>query len=341
VVKAAAIRASAITPEEVAWLWPGRLPLGGVTLLAGSPGLGKSLLSIQLAAQVSRGLLDGEPGASLLLTAEDSHAHTVVPRLAAAGADLDRVYLGTLEDEHGFERQFQFPNDIGELEGQIRETEARLVVVDPLMAHLPGSVNSWQDQGVRRALAPLRATAESTGAAILIIGHLNKGQGSDPLQRIGGSVGIPAAARSVLLLERNPADPQGETGLQRVVAQAKSNLGPLAESLLFELGAGPAGGLEAGLIRQLGPASYTASELLVRDDPVSGSALQEAKEFLHEALRDGPLPVVEINEQASRLGIAEPTLKRARRDLAVKAAKDGMSGGWHLALPTATETAGA
>jgi hypothetical protein len=76
-------------------------------------------------------------------------------------------------------------------------------MVDPLMAHLPVQVNSWKDQMVRQALAPLHGLAEETGAAVLVVAHLNKGQGTDPLHRLGGSIGIPAAARSVLLLGRS------------------------------------------------------------------------------------------------------------------------------------------
>ena len=78
------IRASQLEVRPVEWLWPGRVPLGGVTVLAGEPGLGKSLLSVWLTARLSRGDL-GKPGTSLLLTAEDSRERTVLPRLVAAG----------------------------------------------------------------------------------------------------------------------------------------------------------------------------------------------------------------------------------------------------------------
>lgn len=338
--KAAATKASTIVPKEVAWLWPGRLALGAVTLLAGRPGLGKSMLSIDLAARLSRGELLGQPATSLLLTAEDSHEYTVVPRLLAATADLERVYLARLEDEDGFERQFQFPDDIKELEQQIEETQARFVVIDPLTAHLRASVNSWQDQAVRRALAPLRVTAEATGAAILVIGHLNKAEGADPLHRIGGSIAIPAAARSVLLLDRNPDDPDGEDGNQRVLAHAKNNLGRLSESLMLEFDSATVRGIETGVIRYMGTSSHSAANLLVREEPVSGGALAEAKGFLLEALANGPLPVQRVNDEAALLAISEITLKRARRELGIKPKKSNMNGGWSIGLPTNADVAG-
>jgi RecA-family ATPase len=79
------VRASELQVRPVEWLWPGRVPLGGLTVLAGEPGLGKSLLSIWLASRLSRGELGTSSGASLFLTAEDSREHTVLPRLVAAG----------------------------------------------------------------------------------------------------------------------------------------------------------------------------------------------------------------------------------------------------------------
>ena len=43
-----------VKPSDVSWLWPGRIPRGKVTLLAGDPGLGKSFVTMDLAARVSR-----------------------------------------------------------------------------------------------------------------------------------------------------------------------------------------------------------------------------------------------------------------------------------------------
>ena len=40
-----------VVPVPVQWLWPGRIPLGKVSLIAGDPGLGKSLLTIDVAAR--------------------------------------------------------------------------------------------------------------------------------------------------------------------------------------------------------------------------------------------------------------------------------------------------
>jgi hypothetical protein len=68
---------------------------GGVNLLLGKPGAGKSLLAATMAADISRGRqpATGEPrcpGIVIYLAGEE-RAKTIVNRLNAAGADLGRV----------------------------------------------------------------------------------------------------------------------------------------------------------------------------------------------------------------------------------------------------------
>src|SRR5262245_58757397 len=101
-------RLDELQPETVRWLWPGYVPLGKMTLLDGDPGLGKSLLSLDLAARVTTGRSwpDGSAGAApgnvLLVNCEDGLRDTVLPRLRALGGDLRRAvaYQGyTLEEQ--------------------------------------------------------------------------------------------------------------------------------------------------------------------------------------------------------------------------------------------------
>lgn len=116
----------------------------------------------------------------LLATAEDSISATVRPRLEAVDADLGRVCIVRLMRE-GVEEGLRLPDDVDELDRLVSETGAQLVVIDPLMAHLPENVNSWRDQSVRRALAPLHHLAETHGCAVVVISHLNKAAGTDAL----------------------------------------------------------------------------------------------------------------------------------------------------------------
>jgi hypothetical protein len=223
--RALAIPASHIHREQVEWLEPGRIPLRMVTVLAGIGGLGKSQLACLYAA--------ANPDVTLIATAEDSPSTTVRPRLEAVRADLDRVRFVSIKTSEGIEDGIAIPDDMEELEQLVAETHARLVVVDPLVAHLPMHIDSHKDQSVRRALAPLYRLAEAHNCAVLALLHLNKATGLAPLMRLGGSGAFGNAARSVLLLDRDPDDPDGEEGNQRVLAHIKCNVAPLAPSLVY------------------------------------------------------------------------------------------------------------
>src|SRR5579859_6662641 len=279
-IQAASVRASDVQAEPVDWLWPGRVPLRAVSVLAGDPGLGKSLLTVELAARVSRGDLE-VAGSVLLLTAEDSFAHVVRPRLEAADAVLERIRFGSVTRD-GFETSILLPDDLGLLRQLVLAERARLVVIDPLSAHLSASVNSWKDQEPRRALAPLHRLADEAAAAVVVVAHLNKGPGTDPLQRLGGSIGLPAAARSVLLLAHDPGDPDGEGGSRRVLAQAKSNFSVMAPALGFEIESVtlPGSGIETARIRETGISGYGPADLLVSDRPARGVKLNQAIDLL-------------------------------------------------------------
>jgi DNA repair protein RadA/Sms len=190
-----------VQPEPVQWLWPGRIPLGKITILQGDPGLGKSTLALDIASRISRNLpmpddsvsALSEPAAAFLMSAEDGLSDTIRPRLDAVGADQHRISVP--KDQY-----FLVPRDADRIRDAVSQTNAKLVILDPLAAFLDGSVNSWNNQHVRRALSPLAQVAEQTGAAILLLDHLNKRSGIAAIQRGSGSIAFNAAARCVLLV---------------------------------------------------------------------------------------------------------------------------------------------
>jgi hypothetical protein len=152
----------------------------------------------------------------------------LVPRLLAAGADLRRVHFVQLMRD-GLDQGLTLPDDVGELSGAIESTGARLVVVDPIMGHLATELDSHKDHSIRRALAPLARLAEERDCAVVPIAHLNKAPTGDIFGRVGGSIGLTAAARSILLMT---ADPEREDDdAARLMSHGKSNLGPLAPAL--------------------------------------------------------------------------------------------------------------
>jgi hypothetical protein len=329
---------SEVEPEQVEWLWPGRLPLGKLAVLDGDPGLGKSAVTLDLAARVSAGLElpDGEhcePSGVVLLSAEDGLADTIRPRLDAAGADTERIVglSPVVEEGSASERQLSLSKDLAIVEQAIGYVGASLVVVDPLMAFLSGGTDSHKDQDVRRVLTPLAALAERTRAALLIVRHLNKSAGGNTLYRGGGSIGIIGAARSGLVIAQDPEDPE-----RRILAANKHNLSRPASSLAFRIGDAPNG---AARVEWGGTSTLTARDILKEPaDPEQKSALSKAKEFLSQELADGPVPAEEVKEDARGVGISERTLKRAKRELGITSRKRG--GVWHWELAREEREAG-
>jgi hypothetical protein len=327
------VRASEIEQTRVRWLWEGRIPLGAITLLDGDPGLGKSLLTIDLAARVSTGreMPDGTPGVDggvVLLSAEDDLAATVRPRLAVAWADLERVELlrganvYVTATGQTLQRPLLLPLDIPRLEEMIQQVGARLVVIDPLMAYLDMKVNSWRDQDVRTALAPLASLAERTGAAILILRHLNKATGTSALYRGGGSIGIVAAARSALLVAKHPDDPDHE----RVLTATKSNLGPPLPSMRYCITASEKDE-SIPFVEWRGECAVSAEQALAASqaggDAIHPSKMDEALRWLHAALANGPRLGREVEHAARAAGISDATLRRARGQLGVHIQRRG------------------
>jgi RecA-family ATPase len=229
------VSAASIVPSSVDWAIPGRVPMGCVTVVAGIPGIGKSMLTSEWAAQWSRGeaigALLGQPVSIIIASAEDSQNAVIVPRLIAAKANLERIKFPELQRD-GCTGGLLIPDDIELLRGALIESCARVLIIDPLMAHLPGTVNSYRDQDIRRALAPLATLVEELNVAVIVVTHLNKDQSKAAVDRVGGSIGIVAAARSVLLMARDPDDQEGDV---RMCAHMKCNYARLAPTLKFKL----------------------------------------------------------------------------------------------------------
>ncbi|HEV2438840.1 MAG TPA: DnaB-like helicase N-terminal domain-containing protein [bacterium] len=341
---ASLVRASDIQPEKVSWAWADRFPFGALTIIAGQPGLGKSSIALEICARLTRGQLPGDASGTfspvVLASAEDHRAATIVPRLIAAGADLSVVRFAEVRTEDGIVRGLILPDDLPTLETRLRETGARVLVVDPLVAHLPGTVNSWRDQDMRRALAPLAKMAEALGIAVVCIVHLNKSNTTEILARVSGSVGIVAAARSVFLVARDLEDEKA-----CLFAHAKSNLSPLAPTRRFRIEgrnvASPDGTISTSGVAWLGDApDVRACDLFPRDDAENRGEIQEAMEWLRDALSRGPRPAKEIYAQAQAETFSKATLKRAKERLGVQSQKDDFRGGWYWTIPHDEEAQG-
>ena len=336
-----------IQAERTRWLWDRRVPLGTATLLVGREKLGKSTLTVELAARLSRGDLEGdlapEPADTLLVSYEDSAARTIKPRLMAAGADLARVHriIATRGDTRDL---VSLPADVDRIGELAREHGARLVVVDPLSASLTAEVDSHRDQDIRRALAPLVQLAEEDDLAVLALAHFNKGQGTDSLSRVLGSRGLTAAVRSVLAFGR-PSDTE-EGSADRVLAHPASNLGLEAASLACriearEVDADDGERIETSRLVIVGECETQAHDLLAGAHIEQPGELEEAVEFLEGQLAEGECPSREVKAAWKREGGSERTLQRAARKLDVEEDARGFPRRTYWRLPVAPAPRGA
>jgi putative DNA primase/helicase len=276
---------SEIETKHISWLWQQRIPRGKLHLYDGHPGLGKSLVTLDLIARVSRGdaMPDGTPGvagAAILISAEDDASDTNKPRLEAAGAQLANIFdLSTVryrnQDGDIDEYPFSIPRDIPILEQEIERVGAVLVILDPFMAILDAGLKARDDQDVRQALMPLARMAERTNVAVGLVRHLNKGNSDNALLRGAGSMGIIGAARSSMIIAEDPDNAE-----QRVLAMTKSNLAKRAENLTYRIAEDMYGRPK---IEWLGISHYSTAELLSTSKPSQGrqdilNALREASE---------------------------------------------------------------
>lgn len=313
------IRASEVEPTNVDWLMPGFVPFGTPSRLDGNPGVGKTTVAMDFAARCTNAdempdlsvPLD-EPADVLILSAEDSPGD-LQRRLVAAGGDLDRVHIVSSDD-------VAFPEGASWLEDTINEIGAKLVVVDPFMGYLSGDLDSHRDHGVRRALRPLTGVAERTGAAILLIGHLNKSDGRIALHRTGGSIGLMATCRVAMLAAEDPSMPG-----HCLLAVTKTNLGQRPDARRFCVESD--GTDEAGRIAWGDSVPLTSDELLTGHSHASKSA--DAKLPLLEILADQDVPAKEIIEEGRCRDIGQRTLEAAKDNLGVSSHRIDTADGHH------------
>ena len=211
-----------VQEQAIKWLWPGRIALGKLNMLAGDPGLGKSYIITDIAARVSTGAAwpDGEanenPGGVLLVNAEDGLADTIKPRLRVAQANTDRVVFMPAIDEG---RLFSLSKHLDILAWCAAQVpDLRLIALDPVSAFFSG-VDSHKNTDVREVLTPLADLAEKTGAAVCVVTHLNKGFGQ-AVYRGMGSLAVTAACRSMWVVAKDPQD-----RARRLFLPVKNNLG--------------------------------------------------------------------------------------------------------------------
>jgi putative DNA primase/helicase len=344
-------RASDVEPEKIEWLWPGRIARGKHTAIAGDPGAGKSQLMISIVATVTTGgefpCSEGRApiGNVIIMAAEDGVADTVVPRLQAAGANLERVRIITAVRAESTTRTFNLQADLDELSKEIaRVGDVALVCIDPVSSYL-GKVDSHKNAELRSVLEPLGTMAEQTRAAVLSVTHFSKGgagASTNSLYRFIGSIAFVAAPRAAFVVMQDPEERE-----RRLFLHSKNNLAKPAQGLAFRLAQCLVGSdkdiVASHVVWDRQPVSVTADEALGAGGGDEPTARDDAADFLRTVLAGGAMPVSDLEQSAraaGHLGPGQPIsqskpFRSARQLLGIKPhqARGVKSGGWFWALP--------
>jgi DNA polymerase len=352
------VRASNITMRGLKWIWPDRFAIGKLGIIAGLPEEGKGQILCDIASRITRGAAwpcnEGVApiGSVLLLTAEDDPADTVIPRLAAAGADLDRIeIIKSVADARQTkkERMFSLIADLGLLRQKALEMgDVLMVQIDPITAYLGiKQIDSFRTTDVRAVLSPLVDLASDLQLSILGVMHFNKRTDvTNALLRISDSLAYGATARHVYAAVADPANGNKlfVRGKNNLVHRDQKTLSYIFDTRTVGIDPETKAPIIAPYIVWTGHVDVTASEAMqAASENKSPSERDNAKEFLIDLLSNGSLPSAEIEEAAEADGISQRTLFRAKRELKIKSKKDGLrkdgepTWRWHLpANATAT-----
>ncbi len=319
-----------VKPETLLFLWPQRVPLKFGTAFLGDPDMGKSLLSLDLMARLSRGLpfLDGAanvhgPLESILLSTEDDPQTIIVPRLMAAGADLNRIHLVDTvrmfddEEELEEERQLTLESDLCVIREKINSNPAiKLLVIDPLSKYL-GSRNLMKEQEVRAVLMPVVTMAQDLSIAVVVIMHHSKTEGRSAMHKAIGAVGAVGCLRMAWSFVKSQDDEN-----VREMLQSKKNLGKFpglrfaTESAKVTIGSSDT---DQARIKYLDVSNASIESILAAQEDKDTKKENRAVSFLKENLPlEGTHHSDPLLEKAREdFGISQATLFRARKTLGI------------------------
>lgn len=317
------------------WAWQDWAPLGSFLIVAGEPGAGKGVFTCYLLAQLTRGRapgdLEGDPVNVLWVGNEDSWQEVVLPRLVAAGADVERVHHLHVATPGQY---LDLARDQVALTALVDEHQLRVVCFEAIVDHLAG-VDDHKNAEVRRALIPVVELARERQLLVVGTTHLNKTTTGGYRHRVAGSGGYLAVARVGLLVHRHPDSPE-----LRVLALGKGNLGRVPDSMVFAIEGVEVPNPAADEVADVGrvapdPAPYFDRSLSV-DEVLAGprtdhrSREGEVVEFLAVALADGPVQSTDLFKVAAGHGLSEKVLRTHRKAAGVDLYQKDRAWWWRL-----------
>ena len=309
------IRLSDVESTETEWLWYPYIPLGKITLMTADPGTGKTFLALYLTAQVSTGRpFYGEsayhaPAVAVYQTAEDGVADTIKPRLEPMRPNFGNIYVFN-EEKESLSLSSEYIEEI------MQELHPKLLIFDPLQAYLGANVDMHRANEVRPVLGRIGHLAEKYRCAVVFIMHNSKASQNSALHRALGSVDIPAVARSMLVLGKDPDKPDG-----KIMCHEKSSLAAHGKSVLFEIAPHLGGVVFSGF------SDLKADDILNQrcESRKKPSAKRDAlcEDILDMFGESNRFEISSINALCTQLECSRNTLYRARDELQIKSTMTG------------------
>ncbi len=349
--------ASNVTPTPKTWLYPNLLLEGELTVLAGSPGDGKTTFARTLAAGITigksytlyPGLNPVKAGHVIIVNREDDRARGLYARLQAADANLDKIHFIGGNITQGDDSPFSFSKerDISRLVGiaAILENNVSLIIIDPVYFAVDGDQNS--DHKARIACEQLAVLAKRLKCAILGIAHTARiTQGKSGLGRIAGPPALRQVPRQILLLSKIFNGPT-EAGGTHVLVQVKNSEGNSDGGFEYQIVPveipSQDGAYEAPKFVVTQKLSGSPEHILGKADFGAKSEKMSksdcAEKFLQTVLKDGPRLWIDIESLAKDSDVKKGTLMKAKTSLKIVVKKiTGNQGRSQWSLPADIDT---
>jgi putative DNA primase/helicase len=319
--------AAAIIPREPQFLIYPYFPKGESTWVEGARTSGKTFVVLDLAARVTRGdSFNGEPiaqGNVAIITAEDSLDHTIMPRLVAAKADLNRVFFIRTRT-NGRTGSPSFATDIRDIHRLLRDQSVCFLIVDGSFGIL-NVQDSKSYEGSYQAMTPVIELVRDLNIVNGMLRHVRKQKGS-AIDSGMGSVGYGAQARSTLTVAR-----PSPTAERRVLAHTCVTNAVQGPSLSFTIEGFLLDGFDrpTGRVVWGGEAPETADDLTMAEPQSADerSAIDEAKVTILEALAEGEITAATLKACVLDQDITRITFDRARGDLKKEGVIEKTGGG--------------
>jgi hypothetical protein len=299
---------SKVAVTALNWAVDHVLLAGALNLFVGDPDIGKTLVAIFYIAKLSR-----EGKKSVVICREDDYGFVWVPRLSAAGADLDFVI-----PVHGVSAEGESdlipwmldnPEHLTLLKELLLKENPAICLIDPL-ADFAGSKDLNKQGDVREITRPLNSIAEETRTAILANCHTTKAIVDSVIKTAAGSYQLMAAVAIAWYFMKDP-DNQG----QRLMLQARNKYGKKRGFKYSVVGVPYPGDWPGekdedgiGVVEFKGKETRTADELLERNQDAENGVKTRVRRWLNEMLANGPVPTQQAGEEMRTRGFNVSTV---------------------------------